>query len=262
MSQATVPLVHSQDPVVSPFAEAQQQPRLVPRAPRRLRAARSRPDGGRHRTSRHRLRPVRAGARRLAEAVPSTGCIAIRDSATTRRRSRPRSPRPSAGGDCRGGAVLACISKCIRDGCWMGGGSYAPEAVDLVRIREHISTTHPELHRLTRRASFRRVFQALEGKRLTRVPRGFQKDDPAAEYLKHRNSSSAGNSRRSSRRLATSTRRCSRPSRRRRPCAVPERAAGGERKEPAGPLRLTKVGCRSSAPRHRHSPVVQSGLSS
>jgi uncharacterized protein (TIGR02453 family) len=70
---------------------------------------------------------------------------------------------------------------------WMGGGFYAPESADLLRIREHISTTHPELHRLTRRASFRRVFDSLDGERLTRVPRGFQRDDPAADYLKHRN---------------------------------------------------------------------------
>ena len=70
---------------------------------------------------------------------------------------------------------------------WMGGGFYAPETADLVRIREHISATHPELHQLTRRASFKRAFHELEGERLTRLPRGFLKDDPAAEYLKHRN---------------------------------------------------------------------------
>src|SRR5215218_4334188 len=70
---------------------------------------------------------------------------------------------------------------------WMGGGFYAPEPADLARIREHISLTHPELHRLTMAAPFRRAFDALEGERLTRLPRGFQKTDPAAEYLKHRN---------------------------------------------------------------------------
>jgi uncharacterized protein (TIGR02453 family) len=70
---------------------------------------------------------------------------------------------------------------------WMGGGLYAPEPIDLVRIREHISATHPELHKLTTAAAFRRTFPALEGEKLTRVPRGFQKDDPAADYLKHRN---------------------------------------------------------------------------
>ena len=70
---------------------------------------------------------------------------------------------------------------------WMGGGFYAPESADLARIREHISGTHPELHRLTRAAAFRRAFEALEGEQLSRVPRGFAKDDPAAEYLKRRN---------------------------------------------------------------------------
>jgi uncharacterized protein (TIGR02453 family) len=69
---------------------------------------------------------------------------------------------------------------------WMGGGFYAPEPVDLVRIREHISETHPELHRLTRSKGFRQVFEALEGEKLTRIPRGFRADDPAADYLKHR----------------------------------------------------------------------------
>ena len=70
---------------------------------------------------------------------------------------------------------------------WMGGGFYRPETADLARIRQHISDTHPELHRLTRAAAFRRAFEALEGERLSRVPRGFAKDDPAADYLKHRN---------------------------------------------------------------------------
>ena len=40
---------------------------------------------------------------------------------------------------------------------------------------------------MTRAAAFRRAFEALEGERLSRVPRGFPKDDPAAAYLKHRN---------------------------------------------------------------------------
>ena len=70
---------------------------------------------------------------------------------------------------------------------WMGGGFYRPETADLARIRQHISDTHPELHRLTRAAAFRRAFEAREGERLSRVPRGFAKDDPAADYLKHRN---------------------------------------------------------------------------
>ena len=33
---------------------------------------------------------------------------------------------------------------------WMGGGFYRPEARHLVRIREHISGTYPDIHRLAR----------------------------------------------------------------------------------------------------------------
>jgi uncharacterized protein (TIGR02453 family) len=70
---------------------------------------------------------------------------------------------------------------------WMGGGFYAPEPADLVRIREHIAASHPELHRTVRTAGFRRAFGPLEGETLTRVPRGYPKDHPAADYLRYRN---------------------------------------------------------------------------
>jgi uncharacterized protein (TIGR02453 family) len=70
---------------------------------------------------------------------------------------------------------------------WMGGGFYAPETAHLVCIRQHISDTHPALQRIATSATFRKAVGKLEGERLTRVPRGFSKDHPAAEYLKHRN---------------------------------------------------------------------------
>jgi uncharacterized protein (TIGR02453 family) len=70
---------------------------------------------------------------------------------------------------------------------WMGGGFYAPETSHLVRIRQHISDTHPELDTLARGKAFRKAVGELDGERLTRVPRGFTKDDPAAELLKYRN---------------------------------------------------------------------------
>lgn len=70
---------------------------------------------------------------------------------------------------------------------WMGGGFYAPETAHLVTIREHICATYPEIRRIARAAAFRRAVGELDGERLTRVPRGFAKDEPAAEYLKYRN---------------------------------------------------------------------------
>ena len=69
---------------------------------------------------------------------------------------------------------------------WIGGGFYAPETAHLVKIRERIASTHPELHRLAHAAPFRRAFGTLDGERLTRVPRGFPRDHPAADYLKFR----------------------------------------------------------------------------
>jgi uncharacterized protein (TIGR02453 family) len=70
---------------------------------------------------------------------------------------------------------------------WVGGGFYAPESAHLVRIREHIAQTHPRLHRLVRAAPFRAAAGELDGERLTRVPRGYDRAHPAADYLKYRN---------------------------------------------------------------------------
>jgi uncharacterized protein (TIGR02453 family) len=69
---------------------------------------------------------------------------------------------------------------------WMGGGFWNPQAPQLVRIREHISETYPEIDRIVRAKPFKTLLGGLDGDRLTRVPRGFAKDDPAAEYLKYR----------------------------------------------------------------------------
>lgn len=69
---------------------------------------------------------------------------------------------------------------------WIGGGMYAPQPPDLRRVREHIAETWPEVHQLVRRPAFRRHVGEVGGERLTRVPRGFPKDHPAAEYLRHR----------------------------------------------------------------------------
>jgi uncharacterized protein (TIGR02453 family) len=68
---------------------------------------------------------------------------------------------------------------------WIGGGMYAPQPPQLVRVREHIASTWPEIHRIASRKSFLAV-TSLDGERLTRVPRGYAVDHPAADYLKHR----------------------------------------------------------------------------
>src|SRR5438093_5000932 len=69
---------------------------------------------------------------------------------------------------------------------WIGGGMWRPEPPELVRIRAHIAATWPEMQTIVRSPRFRRTFGELSGETLTRVPRGYPADHPAAEYLKHR----------------------------------------------------------------------------
>lgn len=69
---------------------------------------------------------------------------------------------------------------------WMGGGMWRPEPKELVRIREHIADTWPEIRTLTQTAAFRKRFESLSGDTMTRVPRGYPSTHPAAAFLKHR----------------------------------------------------------------------------
>jgi uncharacterized protein (TIGR02453 family) len=66
---------------------------------------------------------------------------------------------------------------------WIGGGMYMPSTSDLQAIRSTIAATHPRLHRLVTSSTFKKAVGELAGERLTRVPRGYMKDHPAAHYL-------------------------------------------------------------------------------
>jgi uncharacterized protein (TIGR02453 family) len=72
------------------------------------------------------------------------------------------------------------------DWVWIGGGFYMPSTSDLQTIREEIAATHPRLHRLVTAKAFTAAVGELSGERLSRVPRGYRKDAPAAHYLQFR----------------------------------------------------------------------------
>ncbi len=72
------------------------------------------------------------------------------------------------------------------EGVWVGGGMYAPETAQLQAVREHILARSRQLRTIVESPSFRRAVGSLHGDSLQRVPRGFPKDHPAAEYLKLR----------------------------------------------------------------------------
>jgi uncharacterized protein (TIGR02453 family) len=67
---------------------------------------------------------------------------------------------------------------------WIGGGTYAPEPHELVRIREHIAAHHRRFRAIVESPAFTRGAGALEGAQLTRVPRGYAREHPAADFLR------------------------------------------------------------------------------
>jgi uncharacterized protein (TIGR02453 family) len=69
---------------------------------------------------------------------------------------------------------------------WVGGGMYAPDTSTIQAEREHIAANHARLRKILGTPSFKRIVGRLEGEQLKRVPRGFDKEHPAADLLKYR----------------------------------------------------------------------------
>jgi len=69
---------------------------------------------------------------------------------------------------------------------WIGGGIYMPTPVELQAIRACIAEEPRRFHRVVSSPAFRQAVGELGGDQLTRVPRGYPKDHPAAGYLRHR----------------------------------------------------------------------------
>jgi uncharacterized protein (TIGR02453 family) len=68
---------------------------------------------------------------------------------------------------------------------WIGGGVYAPDSAQLHAIREHIVGNQRRFEQVIGAPAFRKL-GGLKGDRITRVPHGWAKDHPAAEYLMHK----------------------------------------------------------------------------
>jgi uncharacterized protein (TIGR02453 family) len=68
-------------------------------------------------------------------------------------------------------------------GVWMGGGIYMPSSPQLLMLREHIVLNQRRFERVISAPALRKSVGKIQGERLTRAPRGFPKDHPAAEHL-------------------------------------------------------------------------------
>src|SRR5262245_39376262 len=67
----------------------------------------------------------------------------------------------------------------------IGGGLYMPLPEDLSSVRQKISDDAETFLRIISSRQFRKMFGTVAGDTLSRVPRGFRPDHPAAEYLTH-----------------------------------------------------------------------------
>lgn len=68
---------------------------------------------------------------------------------------------------------------------FLAGGLYQPQRDALREVRKEISMSKSEFIEILEQNDFRNNFRGLSVEhKLTRVPNGFEKDDPMAEYLK------------------------------------------------------------------------------
>ena len=67
---------------------------------------------------------------------------------------------------------------------FIAGGKHSPDSPELLKIRNAIVRDRDEFVKIVETKEFKRRFGELRGERLKTVPKGFDADDPAIEYLK------------------------------------------------------------------------------
>ena len=91
----------------------------------------------------------------------------------------------------KGGKKIACAGYYFHlepGACFIGGGYWMPMADDLNKIRQEIDYSFDEFKNIIQQRAFKNTFDALDNKeKLIRPPKGYEKDNPALEYLKLKN---------------------------------------------------------------------------
>jgi len=68
----------------------------------------------------------------------------------------------------------------------VAGGVYMPGPDALLAIRNHLAARHGEFKRIVASRKLRALMGDLQGEQLSRVPKGFPCDHPAADLLRHK----------------------------------------------------------------------------
>ena len=68
----------------------------------------------------------------------------------------------------------------------IAGGFWAPNPPDLKRIRQEIAADDKPIRKILNSAKFKNTFGELEGEKVKTAPKGFAKDHPAIDLIRHK----------------------------------------------------------------------------
>jgi len=68
----------------------------------------------------------------------------------------------------------------------IGGGIYMTQPETLLAVRNHLAEHAAEFRKIIKAAPVKHLFGEMQGEQLTRVPKGFAPDDPAADLVRHK----------------------------------------------------------------------------
>ncbi len=68
----------------------------------------------------------------------------------------------------------------------IGGGFFSPSPADLKHIRQQIAANDKPLRKILKSASFKKYFGTLQGEQVKTAPKGFSKDHPAIDLIRHK----------------------------------------------------------------------------
>ena len=71
-------------------------------------------------------------------------------------------------------------------GLLIAGGAYMPRPKELLAMRNHIALHGARLRKIIEDLQFKKHFGLLDGEKLSRVPKGFPADHPAADLLRYK----------------------------------------------------------------------------
>ena len=91
----------------------------------------------------------------------------------------------------KGGKKIACAGYYFHlepGACFIGGGYWMPQGEDLQKIRQEIDYNFDEFKKIISAKAFINYFNTLDSKeKLIRPPKGYEKDNPALEFLQLKN---------------------------------------------------------------------------